>query len=370
MDSDFFTWQKYGGVTRYLVKLGEQLTEMGHDVKIHGLLHVNRHLSASQFALTRMHHIDAFPRLTRRITHLAGDLLSEMEFKLNPPDIIHESYYPKRPIGGKKLPRVCTVHDMIHELYPEIWPSNDRTAELKRSAILRADAVICVSENTRKDLVRLTGIDPEKTHVIHHGFELPAENTQLTTEEIRIMEDATSHPYLLYVGNRDFYKNYSGFIRGLAASGKSGDIRVVAFGGGSLSASELAVATELGIPEGHIRQFGGSDNLLRQLYSEAVAFVYPSRYEGFGFPPLEAMSMGCPVLASSSSCIPEILGEAAFYFDPGKSDEIAHGISRITESKSLRVELVQKGYDRIKKFSWEKCSSETLQVYQNAIDSK
>lgn len=367
IDCNIFTMQRYGGVSRYMVRLGEELFRMGNQVTVHGLLHVNRYLADSIHGLTQMRHISSFPKFTRRISHLAGDLFTEYDFLRHPPDIIHESYYQARMVGNSRMPRVCTVHDFIHEAYPEKIGSRDNTKELRRKTIERADAIICVSENTRRDLIRLTGVDPDKTHVVYHGYEFSTALSLLSDLEKKHLENASAYPYLLYVGGRNSYKNFKGLLQGLSHSLSHTDLKIIAFGSGIFVPEELELITNLKIPSKNVIQISGSDTLLKNLYRHALAFVYPSYYEGFGLPPLEAMSESCPVLASNSSCIPEIVGDAAIYFEPSDFTAIANAIDSIHSNTGLRNKLIDKGHDRIKHFSWNKCAVETQHIYKSII---
>lgn len=366
-DSNVFTMQRFGGVSRYLVRLAEEYSDAGHDVKVHGLLHINEYLGESTRPITGMKRIARFPKLTRRAAHWLNDKKTELDFRRQPPDLIHESYCHARRVGSEKLPGVCTVHDMIHDLFPQYWGKMDRTPEYRRATITRADAVICVSESTRRDLIRITGIAPEKTHVVHHGFEIAGDPADLHGEEQALLDALLNHPYLLYVGGRGNYKNFSGMLSGFAKTSMAKEVAIMAFGGGSFTAEELALAQSLGIPAGNMRQSGGSDALLRALYRSATAFIYPSIYEGFGFPPLEAMSEDCPVISSNASCMPEVVGDAARFFDPEDEDSIKDAIQEVFDSAELRKALISRGKNRLVDFSWVKCAKETMTIYQSIL---
>ena len=124
---------------------------------------------------------------------------------------------------------------------------------------------------------------------------------------------------------------------------------------------------QLNLPTDRIIQIGGSDALLRSLLRKAAAFVYPSIYEGFGFPPLEAMAEGCPVISSRTSSMPEVIGDAAEFFDPNDIDSIAAAIAAVVGSPIRQTELREKGKRRLACFSWAKCARETAEVYQGLL---
>ncbi|MEI7909909.1 MAG: glycosyltransferase family 1 protein [Verrucomicrobiota bacterium] len=367
IDSNVFTMQKYGGVSRYLVRLGEELMQTGNAVRVFGWLHTNRHLTESGRRLTGMRYVNRFPRFTRRLAHQVGDLLTGWEMQSWKPDLIHESFCHARRVGPGTVPRVCTIHDLIHELFPQYWGRMDRTPEYRRKTLERCQAVICVSESTRRDLLKVVEVDPAKVHVVHHGFDHMSRVGGLTPAEEDELAGAGRAPYLLYVGARHGYKNFQGFLRGLALSAVRHDFRVVAFGGGAWTGEESALIKQLGFAAGQVVQLGGSDALLHELFCGASAFVYPSFYEGFGFPPLEAMARGCPVIASNASSMPEVIGTAAEFFDPSDIPGIGAALEAVVTSQVRRDELINRGHERLQEFSWAKCASQTMEVYQSVL---
>lgn len=364
-DSNIFTMQKYGGVSRYMVRLGEELCKLGNDVEVFGWLHKNRYLAESSTLRTRMRCVDDFPPRTRRFAHHLGDLIADLRMASWRPDIIHESFCHKRRVGPAKTPRVCTIHDLIHFKFPKFRGRLNRIPEYQQTTIDRCDAVICVSESTKRDLLECLTVDPAKVHVVHHGFEHARDRSPLHPEEKVLLEDLTSAPYLLYVGARDGYKNFQGFLKALAMSQSGRELRVIAFGGSRLSAEEVSLVRQLGFETGEVRQCGGSDALLCALYRSAEAFVYPSLYEGFGFPPLEAMAEGCPVISSSVSSMPEVIGDAAEFFDPASTEAMAAALDTVIQSESRRKDLRELGAQRIQCFPWSACAVKTEQIYQN-----
>lgn len=367
VDSNVFTLQTHGGVSRYLVRLAEECMTLGHQVRVFGWLHKNHHLAEASRELTRMRHIHGFPRLTRRVSHTLGDLLAGPAIARWGPDVIHESFCHSRRVGGRATPRVCTIHDMIHELFPQYWGRLDRTPRYRRDTIARCHAVICVSESTKRDLLRFIDVDPARIHVIHHGYEHTSAPAEPAPHELAALAALTSKPCLLYVGARHGYKNFDGFLRGFAAAGVATDLRVIAFGGGPLKPAELDLARDLGLPAGSVVQASGSDAMLRRLYRHARLFAYPSLYEGFGFPPLEAMAEDCPVISSHTSSMPEIIGDAAVFFDPSDPQAIADAIRSVAGNDTVRTDLAARGRRRLKAFSWRRCALETLAAYEAAI---
>jgi glycosyltransferase involved in cell wall biosynthesis len=278
------------------------------------------------------------------------------------PTLVHETYYSDLDLGPKRAATVVTVYDMIYELFPGDFSPRDATSRMKRAAVDRADHVICISENTRADLIELFGVPAEKTTVVHLGFErLPTHRG----EEAPLPERG---PYLLYVGGRRGYKNFVAFLEAVSGSQiLKSCFDIVAFGGGPFSAGEQERMERLGLGGGAVRQVSGDDRALGSLYEGATVLVYPSRYEGFGMPLLEAMAHGCPVVASSASSVPEVAGDAAEFFAPDCVEDMRRAIERVALCHERREALVQRGYVRLAGFSWGSCAAQTLAVYRRTL---
>lgn len=355
-DYQIFGAQVFGGVSRYFASLATHVAASpGVEARVVAPVHRNEYLRHAPAGIVRGVYLPPLPRTERLWLHVNQAIFPIVARALHP-QVVHETYYAARPTYRGPNPRVVTVFDMIHELWPDSFPGSDETREAKRGAIQRADHVICISECTRRDLLRLIDLPPERTSVVHLGFDtLPSDAA---------LPQVAGGPYLLYVGVRNRYKNFSGMLRAFAESRCARDMRLVCFGGGSFRPEELEEMQSLGISRDRVVQVGGGDDVLGTLYAKAAAFVYPSLYEGFGIPPLEAMSMGCPVIASNTSSIPEVAGDAAEYCDPSDATSIAAAIDRVLGSSARRQDLVQKGRTRSRVFSWAECASQTVQIYK------
>lgn len=361
-DPQIFTQQEYGGISRYVCSLATQLaTLQGVDVKVFAPLYINAYLAKMPRNLVSGVRVPIIP-VVRKLYHLSSQLLSCAPIAKFAPRVLHETYYSHIPIIPKDVRRVVTVHDMIHENFSSCFSKGDRTSKLKIKSILGADHVICVSENTRRDLLSLMNIKPEKISVVHHGFDRfirtvdQSEKTEFVT---------TKMPYLLYVGKREKYKNFEGLLQAYASSSwLKKNVRIVCFGGGALRTQELTLMQQLGLTDKQVEQATGNDKRLAQYYQNAAAFVYPSLYEGFGIPPLEAMSLQCPVICSNASSIPEVVGDAGEYFVPGEIGSMRDAMERVVQSMEMREHLIKKGGERCKRFTWERCASDTLAIYR------
>jgi glycosyltransferase involved in cell wall biosynthesis len=251
---------------------------------------------------------------------------------------------------------------MIHEIFRnQIDPKGEHT-ELKRKAIFAAARLICVSENTKKDLLNWYSIPENKIAVIHQAAGIDA---SLSHGD----EPVPSYPYYLYVGSRDAsYKNFDTLLLALAkVASINPDIRLCVVGY-PFDAIEIRRIAELQLSDCIELYTGTSDSHLAKLYRCSIAFVYPSLYEGFGIPPLEAMSCGTPVVASNCSSIPEVVGEAGLLFDSKSANDLADILLFLLDNSTERDRLIIKGYERAKAFSWEKTVAKTLDVYQSVCN--
>ena len=359
-DYQTFVRDAYGGISRYFARLAQGLHGLENQVQIFAPLHRNSYLSALPQEIVSGHFMKQFPPKTVRLLHFYNHLTSRYKITAWQPGVMHETYYSHAGTGPKQCPTVVTVHDMIHELFPSEFPAHDKTTEAKRRAIERADQVICVSNNTKQDLIRLLGTPDSKISVVHHGFDEFTENVE------ELLDNSYGEKkFLLYVGQRGGYKNFSSFLKAVASSKKLlADFDVIAFGGGGFSNSELSMIVSLGFAKNQVRQMSGDDALLGSCYRTATAFVYPSLYEGFGIPPLEAMAHRCPVICSNTSSMPEVIGSAAEFFDPTNMENMCSAIEAAVYSDSRLIKLRIDGIARLRSFSWDKCARETLNVYR------
>lgn len=358
-DHHIFCIQRYGGVSRYFFELACRLPDHGvSEVSVVAPLHINGYLTSSDTSrkFTRGKYVASKFRGLPQVIGLANQIAAPVAWRGTSPDVVHETYFSTKPFGRARR-RVVTVYDMIHELF---MPEAKAAIAAKRAAVDRADHVICISENTRQDLVRLHGIDPTRTSVVHLGCSLTAD--AITTQ----VENDGRRPSLLYVGHRGGYKNFAALLQAFASSATLRAFDLIAFGGYPPQRDEENEIRRLGVVD-RVRFESGSDRELAARYRAATAFVYPSRYEGFGISPLEAMSFGCPVVCSNSGAIVEVVGGAGVYFDPDNIDEMRLALERVVTTEELRMDLRTRGYQRIGMFSWDRCAAETAQVYRKIL---
>jgi len=378
-DHQIFTIQKYGGISRYFIQI---ISNLPPNVKAEIAIKYsnNEYLKNAELAnntnslfqpIDKFLHGIKFPGKKRLFEYirrnnpanypdayalnkdLTIELLKKQDF-----DIFHPTYYDDYFLDyiGEK-PFVLTIHDMIHEIYPEML--NDPET-VKRKSILaqRAAHIIAVSENTKKDIIEILKVPESKISVIYHANSLNEETlTKLDLPE----------KYLLFVGERWSYKNFVFFINSIAQLLKENrDIYVICTGR-NFDSNEKKHFLFLDI-EGQIKSMSVSDEGLIYLYQNAIAFIFPSYYEGFGIPILEAFTMSCPVILSQNSCFPEIARDAALYFNPKIGSSINDAINEIISNSQLRNLLIQKGKEHGKTFSWKSSASKTVFVYEKILE--
>jgi glycosyltransferase involved in cell wall biosynthesis len=256
--------------------------------------------------------------------------------------------------------RVITIHDLTYKRFPELLQKetlHNLERQMAREVAL-ADAVVCVSESTRRDLLRYYPIDPSRAFAIHSGMAAPPAAEPVAGLPPR---------YLLFVSTIEPRKNLGvlldAFERLRDRGVYDGSLVVV----GKIGWKSEAIARRLrGKDIVHLDYLRASQ--LTTVYRNAEVFVFPSLYEGFGFPLLEAMAHGVPTIAARSSSLPEVGGDAALYFAPSDSHELEAQLVRVLTDASLREELVSRGKEQVAKFRWDLAAEQTLQVLRGAAD--
>jgi glycosyltransferase involved in cell wall biosynthesis len=264
--------------------------------------------------------------------------------------------------------QVLTIHDMIHEIFPRAARANPLIARCKALSARRADHVFCDSANTLRDVLERYGIDERRVSVVPLGYDdlRPLAGPE-TAAEFRMRALGADTPYLLYVGVRRGYKNFAGLLQAYAASASlRAQCMLLCFGGGGFSPDEHAAIAAAGVAA-RVRQIGGSDGVLADCYRHAALFVYPSLYEGFGIPPLEAMSLDCPVACADNSSLPEVVGDAAALFDAADGDSIRTVLESVVDSAALSAALVERGRARCRLFSWRRCAATLVATYRTLL---
>lgn len=327
LDNIISSLQTTGGVTIYFDNIKDRLLRDKKEVEILNFADVNNTNS-------RMMQIE--PRFLERYRDC------RVSFNYNS-GIFHSSYY--RIPNNKNLKVITTVHDFTYEIFVKGLKQKVHTWQ-KNRAIRNSNKIICVSNNTAQDLQRFCNVSDDKIEIINNGvsdnyFPLPE---RLDTNNV------------IFVGARGGYKNFTLAVQSLAMRSQ---FNLVIVGGGALTTSEMEMLNHY-LPGRYDFRGRLTDDDLNIVYNNAFCLLYPSSYEGFGIPVIEAMRAGCPVVAINSSSIPEVAGDAALLLDKADKNNILEALDVILYE---RKKLIDRGFEQAKKFSWEKCYQETVSVY-------
>ena len=281
-------------------------------------------------------------------------------------DIFHASSLLRNPPRRSRL--TATIHDMTCWLMPEVHSEANRRADRNFAAILkRADALIAVSQSTKDDAVRVLGLPPEKVTVIHSGvspafFRVPKAAIEAIKQKYRL-----TRPYVLFTGTIEPRKNIEALLDAYGALPPAlrEEFEIVAAGPIGWASQETIARLE------GVRYLGYVSELdLPPLTAAATAFAYPSLYEGFGFPVVQAMAAGVPVITSNVSSLPEVTAGAALLIDPRSNSELRAALARLLESSDLRDKLGACGAARAREFQWDVCAAKSLQFFESVLTQR
>ncbi|MEZ4924832.1 MAG: glycosyltransferase family 1 protein [Saprospiraceae bacterium] len=369
-DHQAFAFQKYGGISRYHAKIIQELRQKGMAAYLpEDMYHANVYLDQ---------YLDKNPN---PIFGIQGDFKGKklLQFvlgrkfsmrsidKLNGSAVFHPTFYDPyflTKLEKRKLPFVITVHDLTHEKFGLPTPMLSIDYYVRKGQRLlceRADAIVCVSQNTKNDLISLyPELGSKRIEVIYHG------NTLQLPQSTDNPSSIFTGDYVLYLGSRSGYKNFQSIIPAMGRLLRENrDLHLLCSGGSEFTEEEMALFEKESIQHQVKRQLFKNDHELALLYNQALFFIFPSAYEGFGIPILEAFACECPVLLSNSSCFPEIAQDAAIFFEENDSDSCYEQAKQLLHNNGLRAEMKAKGKERLQDFSWEKSASEHWALYES-----
>lgn len=340
LDNIIFSLQRHGGVSVLWGNLIEHLLENRNDAIFldFGDAELNKIRNSLAIPANRLIKNNSFPILLERYR--------DVKISEKYPIIFHSSYY--RISNQKNVKNVTTVHDFTYEKFfsgiakkIHIWQ--------KYRAIRNSESIICISESTKSDLMRyLPEISENKIRVIYNGV---SEEYHLLSKELPLYSD-----YVLFVGGRQAYKNFEFAVSCVKECKKK--LLVV---GSSLSNEERGLVTNILGKDGYEEIVHPTNAFLNQIYNSVYCLLYPSLYEGFGIPVIEAQKAGCPVIAMNCSSIPEIIGECPLLLNSSSCSEF---IEKLQMLDGNRNEFVQAGIENSKRFSWNKMTEQYVNLYE------
>lgn len=367
-DPQIFIDQKFGGISRYYTELfvalnNDQEIETNCPIlytdNIHfkeSILYHNSFQKRNAFLIKLSKLIRYFlPRkLKKRSAKKFISLIKNQNF-----DLVIPTYYNIDFLAyiGEK-PFVLTVYDMIHEIFPQYFTNDKTTVAHKKILIERAAKIIAISESTKADILKFyPHINPTKIEIVYLSHSISLNN---------LPKVSLPKNYILFVGNRGLYKNFIFFLNAVAPILKNQtDLYLICAGGNNFNEEEIQLITSLGLSNKIIQQ-NFEDAALAVYYQHAKCFVFPSAYEGFGIPVLEAMACGCPVVLANHSSFPEVAGDAGVYFNINDKEDLKNKIESLLTNEKLREEFSLKGLRQVQKFSWEKTAKECCEIYKKA----
>lgn len=341
--------QKAGGVNRYFAEIISRLPDAAHPTLFGAVppaLHAPKH--------ARLRHVPPPP--------LSRFLKAPVHWWASSFQVVHPTYYHlTAPLewSGIRAPVVLTVYDFVFSKFADHYERSGKLLQAQQEAIKRADLILCISHSTRMDLLERFPECEERSVVTHLAANVPPVQTT-----------ARAHPkrYLLFVGTRVFYKNFNLAVQCVQLLRESGeDVDLVVAGPLWTAPEKEFLAQQKAGDSIKLWEFP-DDEKLAALYRDAEALIYPSQYEGFGLPPLEAMTLGTPVLALKSSSLPEVVGEGGILVDPqeGNAEAFATAAAQILQDATFRSQLAAAARAHAAGFHWDRTATETFAAYERA----
>lgn len=355
-----FSLQKFGGITKYFCELMKNYTP-DNEYKLSVLFSYNQHLK-DDFEVFKKLYLPVSTKTTkmagfcRRKMYKINQLYCSVIVKRNDYDLFHPTYYDPYFFNILKKPYIITVHDLISFKFQDKL-RNEHQRDKMKLLINNSKRIIAISQHTKMDLIDILNVPAEKIDVIYHGFNKFIQNNQKSVHG----------RYILFVGARPNYKNFKKLAEafGLLITSDS-DLKLICVGP-EFNKEENDYLAEYKIKEKTI-SLRVNEKELNHLYSFALAFIYPTLYEGFGMPILEAFANNCPVCLSDASCLPEIAGNAGTYFDPNDAESIHEKIRQLIYNADYSEKMIARGKERLKAFSWKKCAKQTIASYGRTLD--
>ena len=369
LDGTIFSSGRSGGIVRTFQELLPRITTMDSTVRF--ILYLRRKLKGGDLpassGIDHLYERSIYPRRWLYGKNQVQDDLLDEAYRQNAPDIFHATFYSRPP--KFRTPYVVSVYDMNHEIFTPLQvhptPKQWQFIEHKRQSIQAADLILTNSHFTTCDLPKYCAVDEKKIVTIPLGVSprfFPIQDE--SRKKAFLAHHGLSRPFFLYVGARRFNKNFMGLFRAYARLKCAEDIDLVAVGDDTpITKEELVIMNSL-LSKGKVRHLNIVDEAeLALAYNTALALVFPSFYEGFGLPVVEAMACGTPVLASNATSIPEVGGDAPLYFNPYDPDEIRFAMESVLHSETA-ITLKKKGIERAALFNWDDTAKQTLEAYR------
>lgn len=366
-DHQIFWYQPYGGISNYYYGV----MDTAHKNKLFDFefstLHANnRYIQGLSYSKAKpflpQHSFPGknslFFALKKKNESNALKILKEGRI-----DLFHPTYFDTYYAGKTKVPYVLNFFDLTMERFSDMFSPRVTFFKEKKELLKNSRQVIVCSKNTKKDLLKYYDFDAKDVSVAYLSSSLPK---KFDAKKVTIDAKNLPKKYILFIGGRDLYKNFNFFAKAIAQLIKDNPEIKIVCAGKELSSTERAYLSTIGILD-KVITYSVKDHDLIYLYKNALVMVYPSLYEGFGIPIIEAFDNGCPVALSKASCFPEVAENAAVYFDPANESSIREAVEKIITDDKLKNKIVKLGYARGKEFSLDKTVEQTMKAYEKAL---
>ena len=360
IDGYIYHAQKVGGISRIFNEVLPILYSLDSNISVKILMQALKPDLNGQIEQVIVPSLEKYFRpwsLWKEFHPILNGLLVNQRIKRSKNKIFHSTYY--RSLKGWQGKQVLSVYDLIHEKYPDLFADASKVLYLKSRALKRADHIICISRTTKEDLIRYYHIPDEKISI-----GLLAHNEQFRIVDPTQINFRVNTPFLLYIGGRSVYKGFSDLVNAYSRWKFRHDVHLLVVGE-EWTKQERDLLSKLGIQD-RVLLFGHvNDQQLCDLYNQARAFVYPSHYEGFGIPLLEAMACGCPLIASDIPSTREVAGTIPSYFEVAKLEILEDALNMCVEKDLRNSKQVQVGLAWARQYSWQKTAQVFIDVYRN-----
>ena len=366
-DHQIFWYQKYGGISNYFASIMDFAhTNNLFDFEYSGDYSNNRYLIGKTFSKSKPFlSKHSFPGKNSLFFMLKkkNEMHALKSLKNGLIDLFHPTYFDTYYLGKQKCPFVLNFFDLTMEKFPEMFNPRGTFEKQKIELLTKASHVITCSENTKNDFVKYYNFEKKDVSVAYLASSLP---NKLDKNKITIINKSIPEKYILFIGSRGLYKNFNLFAKAVAPLLSSDPKLFIVCAGEALSSTEEAFLSTIGILN-RVKCYSVKDHDLVYLYSNAELLVYPSVYEGFGIPIIEAFQHKCPVVLSNSSCFPEVAKNSASYFDPKDENSIKNKIADLMADTKKKSIFVKRGFKRAKDFSVEKSTLQTIKAYKKVL---
>lgn len=361
-DEEIFALQRFGGISRYFSEIMACLAQKGVLANPGKSFSSNEHYNEKQLARWEKKHMPRYGKtfISKALHHYDKRNFNKLLVKQKY-DLLHLTYYGDSVLKMNSKPVVSTVYDMIHESFFNDYLHQISPETIKKNTTLvKSDKIISISNATKQSLLEhIPALMSENIEVIYLAASQPVGSWKDLNIDL-------PQKYILFTGNRKYYKNFYWLAKSLRPLLLSGSYTLLCAGGGAFDAYDLSFIERLGLSDCVKHISFKNDEELFHIYSKAHCFVFPSLMEGFGIPTLEAMSAGCPVILTDIPVFREVAEDAAMYFKPDDSEQLLDNIQKL-QQKEIREEMIHRGLQRSKFFSWEKCVNEHIELYKSLL---